>query len=661
MRKIETPPTRLQKKSSIGVFRNEQGAIDLASIMVGVIVIGMIGGVIGATIFAVIPWAQDNAAKHQLDSIVTAEHAHMGMSSVTPTILPATSRANSYADSVELEAAKLLIQGKTYCVIETIDGKDYNAYSQSASGKVFTATNKQTKPILFAGSLPAECASIADGFPTPPPPPYVDPTPRLTTLTYLCPTARTGAIPMNGTLTGTETWSDGVTVTYAGVANPTNRNLAAGVEYKVTFDGTYKFLNSGNLQGCLRSLDHWGAGSGAISGFAAFSGAALLTSVPEHIPPTVTRAEGMFSGATIFNDPNISKWDTSNIERTFQMFYNAKAFNQPLNNWNTNKFLDIGWMFYGASAFNQPLDKWNVSNVSSMSQTFNGASSFNQDINSWQVNNVNTMNGMFFDATVFDKPLNSWNIGNVLSLNGMFTNAKAFNQPLNNWTPVKATEMQGMFSGATAFNQNIDSWNVSSVGNMSAMFMGASAFNQPLNSWNVTKVSTMTYMFNSATTFNQPLNNWILTSINDTQFMFQNATSFNQNINSWNVSNVTNMTSMFQGATSFDQPLNTWNVGNVVRFSSMFENATKFNQPLNTWTTTKAVQVAFMFQGATLFNQPLNNWDVSKVTNMGFMFYNAPNFTQNLSSWNTVSISGESKSTFVRSGFPISFLPPKVT
>jgi len=61
-------------------FRNEQGAIDLASIMVGIIVIGLIGGVIAATVFAVIPWAQDNAAKQQLDSVVAAENAHAGLS-----------------------------------------------------------------------------------------------------------------------------------------------------------------------------------------------------------------------------------------------------------------------------------------------------------------------------------------------------------------------------------------------------------------------------------------------------------------------------------------------------------------------------------------------------------------------------------------------------
>lgn len=52
---------------------NTSGAIDLASIMVGVLVIGIIGGIISATVFSVIPWSQDEAAKSSLDSVATAQ------------------------------------------------------------------------------------------------------------------------------------------------------------------------------------------------------------------------------------------------------------------------------------------------------------------------------------------------------------------------------------------------------------------------------------------------------------------------------------------------------------------------------------------------------------------------------------------------------------
>lgn len=45
------------------ILRSTTGAIDLASIMVAVIVIGIVSGVILATTVAVVPWAQDNAAR----------------------------------------------------------------------------------------------------------------------------------------------------------------------------------------------------------------------------------------------------------------------------------------------------------------------------------------------------------------------------------------------------------------------------------------------------------------------------------------------------------------------------------------------------------------------------------------------------------------------
>jgi hypothetical protein len=157
------------------VFRNEDGAIDLASIMVGVIVIGLIGGVTAATVFAVIPWAQDNAAKQQLDSLVSAENAYMGLSSASPSPLPSGYVANSFGNSAELAAAKLMGTGSNYCVITPADGKSYTAYSKSASSKVFQVTDKNTKAEPFTGSipdpLPTDCQFLAGATPTPTPTP----------------------------------------------------------------------------------------------------------------------------------------------------------------------------------------------------------------------------------------------------------------------------------------------------------------------------------------------------------------------------------------------------------------------------------------------------------------------------------------------------------
>lgn len=145
---------------SSNLFKNEEGAIDLASIMVGIIVIGLIGGVIAATVFTVIPWAQDNAAKQQLDSLVQAENAYFGLSSATPSPLPSGSATNSFADSTGLANANLLQLGKTYCAVTSNGGKNYQGYSASASGSIWSVTDANSKPVSFTGTLPANCQFI---------------------------------------------------------------------------------------------------------------------------------------------------------------------------------------------------------------------------------------------------------------------------------------------------------------------------------------------------------------------------------------------------------------------------------------------------------------------------------------------------------------------
>ena len=122
---------------------------------------------------------------------------------------------------------------------------------------------------------------------------YVDPTPKLTTLTYNCAVTTSGVIPMKTALTGTETWNDGVTKTYNNAVSGTGRTLNAGVTYTVTFDGTYQTFsligNSSDLwKDCLRSVDHWGADTGVTGAYGAFYNSQNLVDVPQNIPSTIT-------------------------------------------------------------------------------------------------------------------------------------------------------------------------------------------------------------------------------------------------------------------------------------------------------------------------------------------------------------------------------------
>ena len=161
------------KANDHGLFRNEDGAIDLASVMVGIIVIGLIGGVIAATVFAVIPWAQDNAAKQQLESIHTAENAYYGFTAdVTQTLGPNENR-NSFTDSAGLSARNLLSTAPNYCVVATLDGQDYLAFSKSGSGTVWVAKNSNKTPVVANTAFPCsgggfDKSLVSATFPLPP-------------------------------------------------------------------------------------------------------------------------------------------------------------------------------------------------------------------------------------------------------------------------------------------------------------------------------------------------------------------------------------------------------------------------------------------------------------------------------------------------------------
>jgi alpha-tubulin suppressor-like RCC1 family protein len=136
-------------------LKSSRAAIDLVSIMVGIIVIGLIGGVIAATVFAVIPWSQDKAAKQQLDSIASAESAYRGLSADKDSSLKDASSSptnsadanqvvlnSAFTGSKGLSTNNLLQESDIYCVISSTDGADYTAYVKSGSGAIYTRNSK---------------------------------------------------------------------------------------------------------------------------------------------------------------------------------------------------------------------------------------------------------------------------------------------------------------------------------------------------------------------------------------------------------------------------------------------------------------------------------------------------------------------------------------
>lgn len=146
-------------------FKNEDGAIDLASIMVGIIVIGIIGGVIAATVFAVIPWAQDNGAKQQLDSVASAESAYIGLSADAgqQSFASLTGDKITSGTNVLFDATGLNKTATTLSVVASGVGNDahYGAAVKSQSGKVFYISDTKTKATNTADAAPTASSNEA--------------------------------------------------------------------------------------------------------------------------------------------------------------------------------------------------------------------------------------------------------------------------------------------------------------------------------------------------------------------------------------------------------------------------------------------------------------------------------------------------------------------
>jgi len=145
-------------------FTNEDGAIDLASIMVGIIVIGLIGGVIAATVFAVIPWAQDNAAKQQLDSVASAQSAYIGLSTDSSTTVGASlDGKGAFGSAAQLSAANLFDAGNAKVSIGTAGtgtNAHYGAITKSASGSYYVISDSKTNPTKATSLAAAKSAAV---------------------------------------------------------------------------------------------------------------------------------------------------------------------------------------------------------------------------------------------------------------------------------------------------------------------------------------------------------------------------------------------------------------------------------------------------------------------------------------------------------------------
>ena len=114
------------------VFRNEHGAFDLPSVLIGVAVVAILAVGVMALIFGAVPWAQNRAAAQDLAALTTAQGT-------------AKTKDGTYADRTLMSQLGYLSGSVDIAV--AADGSCWVGVTQAKSGKHFYTVN---------GSAPAE-------------------------------------------------------------------------------------------------------------------------------------------------------------------------------------------------------------------------------------------------------------------------------------------------------------------------------------------------------------------------------------------------------------------------------------------------------------------------------------------------------------------------
>jgi len=251
-------------------------------------------------------------------------------------------------------------------------------------------------------------------------------------------------------------WGDGTSDTNV-TGDITHPYSNAGT-YTVSISGTFPriFFDFGSDQLKILSIEQWGEIQWQSMNRAFFNCQNLemnATDIPDL--SNVTDLTNMFAQCFVMNgNPSISNWDVSTIT-SMNSTFSTTQMNQPLNSWDVSSVTDMAQMFFQNRAFDQPLDNWNVSSVTTMLNMFR-STNFNQPLASWDVSSVVDMGLMFSENPVFNQPLSGWNVSSVSNLRFMFRNCTAFDQPLDSWDISNVTNMASMFIGGGLSTPNYD-------------------------------------------------------------------------------------------------------------------------------------------------------------------------------------------------------------
>lgn len=108
-----------------------------------------------------------------------------------------------------------------------------------------------------------------------------------------------------------------------------------------------------------------------------------------------------FNCESLSSLPDISNWNTSNVNDMSYMFANCKSLSvlPDISKWNTINFQDIRYISSNCKSllYLPDISKWNFNNILDMSSIISGCDSLSYfpDISKWKINDETNLNWMF--------------------------------------------------------------------------------------------------------------------------------------------------------------------------------------------------------------------------------------------------------------------------
>lgn len=155
----------------------------------------------------------------------------------------------------------------------------------------------------------------------------------------------------------------------------------------------------------------------------------------------------MFKGLKEFSTIDLTKSDFSNATKTNSMFAeNSSLINVISGNLDMSNVTDAQLMFYGCSSLKyvENIENWNTSNLQKTNQMFQSVMFDKLDLSNWDVSNLTSADNMFSNSNIGEISLNWENVNDNISIFQLF----------NGNHSLKKVDMSGFNYNGSSLNLN---------------------------------------------------------------------------------------------------------------------------------------------------------------------------------------------------------------